>query len=74
MAERLVFGRMKFEVNGQTWKMELRRDGLHAKRLHYREDYLLDPAVLVRLSQKQPELFVIRELEEEPEPNQEVAV
>ena len=74
MATRTVFGRVELDYMGQKYKVELKKDGVHIHRKHTRQIYYLDAAVLVRLSQKQTELFVIREEEPDEQLDSSVAI
>lgn len=62
MAERKVFGRIELDVNGQLWKIELRQSGLYLRKKHHRLEWFLDGPKLVRLCDKQPLLFQIKEV------------
>lgn len=72
MAERKVFGRIKFEVNGIKYRFELKKDGLWVRELHHRTVWQVKPEYILRLTQPQTELFVIKPINEEVEPSDTV--
>lgn len=61
MAERKVFGRIKLRVGDEKWRIELRPDGLHVRKKHYRREWIFTPEQIVRLSKSQTELFTYSE-------------
>ena len=61
MAARKVFGRIKLKVGDEKWRIELRQDGLHVRKKHFRQEWLFTPEQIVRLSKQQTELFTYSE-------------
>ena len=61
MSNRIVFGRIKFNIDGINYRFELKKDGLHVRELHHRQVWLVKPEHLLRLTQPQTELFVIKQ-------------
>jgi hypothetical protein len=57
MAQRKVFGRIQVVVGEETYRIELRPDGLHVRLKHHRKEWVFTPEQIARLSKHQTELF-----------------
>jgi len=61
---RRVFGRIKIELSGQRYRLELRTDGLWIRQHRSRREWLVPLAHCLRLCSLQTELFTPNEFME----------